>query len=81
VHWEDLTLQGATAGRRKVVTPFQSPFQKISTEKRVDSILIIIARLLIFGDDFGYTRWGYGEISGILLIVLLVYLLVGRGRF
>ena len=50
----------------------------------MDLILIIIVLLLIFGGGFGYNRWGYGGgigIGGILLIVLIVYLLVGRGRF
>jgi len=50
----------------------------------MDLILIIIVILLIFGGGFGYNRWGYHGgigIGGILLIVLIVYLLVGRGRF
>ncbi len=50
----------------------------------MDLILIIIIILLIFGGGFCYNRWGYGGgigIGGILLIVLIVYLLVGRGRF
>ena len=36
----------------------------------------------LFGGGFGYRRWGYGGgigIGGILLIVLIVYLLFGRG--
>jgi hypothetical protein len=36
------------------------------------------------GGGYGYSRWGYGGgigIGGVLLIVLIVYLLVGRGRF
>ena len=48
----------------------------------MDLILIIIILVLLFGGWFGYHRWGYGGgigIGGILLIVLIVYLLVGRG--
>ena len=55
-----------------------------STEERMDLILIILVLFLLFGGGFGYRRWGYGGgigIGGILLIVLVVYLLVGRGRF
>jgi hypothetical protein len=50
----------------------------------MDLILIIIILFLLFGGGFGYHRWGYSGglgIGGILLIVLVVYLLVGRGRF
>jgi hypothetical protein len=63
------------------LSEYQLKFQR---RNRMDLILIIIVLLLIFGGGFGYTRWGYGGgigIGGILLIVLLVYLLVGRGRF
>ena len=38
--------------------------------------------VLLFRGGFGYRRWGYGGgigIGGILLIVLIVYLLIGRG--
>jgi hypothetical protein len=55
-----------------------------STEEWMDLILIILILFLLFGGGFGYHRWGYGGgigIGGILLIVLVVYLLVGRGRF
>jgi hypothetical protein len=48
----------------------------------MDLILIIIILVLLFGGGFGYRRWGYGGgigIGGILLIVLIVYLLFGRG--
>ena len=48
----------------------------------MDLILIIIILVLLFGGEFGYRRWGYGGgigIGGILLIVLIVYLLFGRG--
>jgi hypothetical protein len=58
--------------------------KKPSTEVRMDLILIILILFLLFGGGFGYHRWGYGGgigIGGILLIVLVVYLLVGRGRF
>jgi hypothetical protein len=40
-------------------------------------------RRFLFGGGFGYHRWGYNGgigIGGVLLIVLVVYLLVGRGR-
>ena len=53
-----------------------------STEERMDLILIIIILVLLFGGGFGYRRWGYSGgigIGGILLIVLIVYLLFGRG--
>jgi len=53
-----------------------------TTEERMDLILIIIILVLLFGGGFGYHRWGYGGgigIGGILLIVLIVYLLLGRG--
>ena len=49
--------------------------------KRMDLILIILVLLLLFGGGFGYSRWGYGGgigIGGILLIILVVYLLMGR---
>jgi hypothetical protein len=48
----------------------------------MDLILIIIILVLLFGGGFGYRRWGYGGgigIGGVLLIVLIVYLLFGRG--
>ena len=48
----------------------------------MDLILIILIVVLIFGGGFGYSRWGYGGaigIGGILLILLVVYLLAGRG--
>jgi hypothetical protein len=48
-------------------------------------ILLIILILLLFGGGgYGYSRYGYGGgvgIGGILLIVLIVYLLFGYGRF
>ena len=50
----------------------------------MDLILIILLLVLVFGGGLGYSRWGYGGeigIGGILLIVLVVYLLLGRGRF
>jgi hypothetical protein len=50
----------------------------------MDLILIILVLFLLFGGAFGYHRWGYGGgigIGGILLIVLVAYLLIGRGRF
>jgi hypothetical protein len=62
----------------------QYPVERTLTEERVDLILIVIILVLLFGGGFGYRRWGYGGgigIGGILLIVLVVYLLVGRGRF
>ena len=49
----------------------------------MDLILIVLILILIFGGGFGYSRWGYGGgigIGGILLIVLVVYLLLGRGN-
>jgi Protein of unknown function (DUF3309) len=49
--------------------------------KRMDLILIVLVLLLLFGGGFGYSRWGYGGgigIGGILLIILVVYLLMGR---
>jgi hypothetical protein len=54
------------------------------TEERMDLILIVLILVLVFGGGLGYSRWGYGGgigIGGILLIVLVVYLLLGRGRF
>jgi Protein of unknown function (DUF3309) len=50
----------------------------------MDVILIVLILFLLFGGGFGYRRWGYSGglgIGGILLIVLIVYLLVGHGRF
>ena len=50
----------------------------------MDLILIILLLILIFGGGFGYSRWGYSGgigIGGVLLIVLVVYFLLGRGRF
>ena len=47
-----------------------------------ESEIIDRYRVLLFGGGFGYHRWGYGGgigIGGILLIVLIVYLLFGRG--
>lgn len=47
----------------------------------MDLILLIIVILLLFGGGFGYHTWGYTGglgIGGVLLIVLIVYLLVGR---
>ena len=54
------------------------------TEERMDLILIVLLLVLVFGGGLGYSRWGYSGgigIGGILLIVLVVYLLLGRGRF
>jgi Sec-independent protein translocase protein TatA len=49
----------------------------------MDLILVVIVILLLFGGGLGYSRWGYQGgigIGGILLIALVIYLLVGRGR-
>ena len=62
--------------------PCQNGLGETAAEERMDLILIIIILVLLFGGWFGYHRWGYGGgigIGGILLIVLIVYLLVGRG--
>ena len=48
----------------------------------MDLILIILLVVLIFGGGFGCSRWGYGGgigIGGVLLVVLIAYLVVGRG--
>jgi hypothetical protein len=50
----------------------------------MDILLIIIIVLLVGGSGWGYTRWGYNGgfgIAGLLLVVLILYLLLGRGRF
>jgi hypothetical protein len=50
----------------------------------MDLILIIIVLVLLFGGGFGYSRYGYRggiSIGGVLLIILILYLLLGRGRF
>jgi hypothetical protein len=50
----------------------------------MDLILIIIVLLLVFGGGFGYYRSGYlggFGIGGVLLVILVLYLLLGRGRF
>ena len=47
-------------------------------------LIIVILVLLLGGGGFGYSRYGYRGgvgIGGIKLIILIVYLLVGRGRF
>jgi hypothetical protein len=47
-------------------------------------LLIVLIILLLGGGGYGYSRYGYGGgigIGGILLIVLIVYLLFGYGRF
>ncbi len=47
----------------------------------MDLLLIILVLLLLFGGGLGFHQWGYHGgigIGGILLIVLLVYLLLGR---
>jgi hypothetical protein len=47
----------------------------------MDIILIIIILILLFGGGFGYSRYGYRGgigIGGILLIVLILYLVLGR---
>jgi hypothetical protein len=47
----------------------------------MDLILIIIILLLLFGGGFGFRQYGARGgigIGGLLLIVLIVYLLVGR---
>ena len=52
------------------------------TEERMDVILIVLILVLLLGGGFGYSRWGYGGgfgIGGVLLIILIVYLLFGRG--
>jgi hypothetical protein len=70
--------------KRKVLRPFSKFCYRISTEEHMDILLIIIILILLFGGGFGYSRWGYRGgigIGGIILIVLIVYLLVGRGRF
>ena len=62
--------------------PRQNGLGETAAEKRMDLVLIIIILVLLFGGGFGYRRWGYGGgigIGGILLIVLIVYLLFGRG--
>ena len=44
-------------------------------------LLIILILLFIFGGGFGYSRWGTQGglgIGGVLLVVLVVYLLMGR---
>jgi hypothetical protein len=51
-------------------------------EEAMDLILIILVLLLLFGGGFGYSRYGHRGgigIGGILLIVLILYLLLGRG--
>jgi hypothetical protein len=53
-------------------------------EKVMDLILIIIILLLLFGGGFGYSRYGYRGgigIGGVLLVILIIYLLIGHGRF
>jgi hypothetical protein len=50
----------------------------------MDLILIIIVLLLFFRSGFGYSCYGYcGEIGtgGVLLTILIIYLLLGRGKF
>ena len=62
--------------------PRQNGLGETAAEERMDLILIIIILVLLFGGGFGYRRWGYGGgigIGGILLIILIVYLLFGRG--
>ena len=47
----------------------------------VGGLLVLV---LLFGGGFGYSRWGAGGgigIGGVLLIVLVIYLLLGHGRF
>jgi hypothetical protein len=69
-------------GRRDRIANGQGGCQ--NREERMDLILIILLLVLIFGGGFGYSRWGYSGgigIGGVLLIVLVVYLLLGRGRF
>ena len=47
-------------------------------------LIIVILILLLGGGGYGYSRYGYRGgigIGGILLIIPIVYLLVGRGRF
>jgi hypothetical protein len=47
-------------------------------------LIIVILVLLLGGGGYGYSRYGYRGgigIGGILLIILVVYLLVDRGRF
>jgi hypothetical protein len=51
---------------------------------KLDLLLIILVLVLLFGGGFGYSRYGYRGgigIGGVLLIVLIIYLLLGRGRF
>lgn len=50
----------------------------------MDLILIIIVLLLLFGSGLSYRQWGERGgigVGGVLLIILVLYLLVGRGRF
>jgi hypothetical protein len=70
--------------RRANGQPRQNSLLNSKWRELMDLILIIIVLFLVWGGGFGYSRWGYGGgigIGGILLIVLVVYLLVGRGRF
>ena len=52
-------------------------------EAHLDSVkLTMPIILLLFGGGFGYRRYGYGGgigLGGILLIILILYLLFGRG--
>jgi hypothetical protein len=59
--------------------------QRSNSEGKMGLILLIVLIiLLVGGGGYGYSRYGYGGgigIGGILLIILIVYLLFGYGRF
>jgi hypothetical protein len=50
----------------------------------MDLILIVLIVLLLCGGGWGYSRYGYQGgfgLGGILLIILIIYLIAGRGKF
>ena len=57
----------------------------IGRDTTMGLIILVVLLLLVLGGGYGgYTRLGYGGgigIGGLLLILLLVYLLFGFGRF
>lgn len=48
-------------------------------------LIIVVLLLLVFGGSWGgYSRFGWGGgfgIGGVLLVILVIWLLVGHGRF
>src|SRR5882724_8952707 len=69
-------------GPYKENDPFHEPLVTYAYLAGITKNLGLTILVLLFGGGFGYRRWGYGGgigIGGILLIVLIVYLLVGRG--